>query len=152
MPIDDWAPTLKTNMEAIAGITGGLGQVHLYDELPGTIQVFPTMLIIPMGGDQEYSLGGPAIAHHVVQLTLFVASQVLPEAYAVAVPFIELVRNALAADMQLGANCEHCLPVTAPSPFYEGPGAITYGDKEHLGIIFRITVKENESGTYAVAA
>jgi hypothetical protein len=151
MPIKDWAPTLKANMAAIA-VIAEKGQVHLYDELPATIMVFPTMLIIPMGGDQEYSLGGPAIAHHVVQLTLFVASQLLPEAYAVAVPFIELVRNALAEDMQLGANCEHCLPVTAPAPFYEGPGAIAYGDKEHLGIIFRITVKENESGTYPVSA
>lgn len=152
MPIATWAPILKVNMEAIVGFAGGAGQVHLYDELPGTIMAFPTMLILPIGGDQEYSLGGPAIAHHVVQLTLYVANQISPEAMAVAVPFIELVRNALAADIQLGANCEHCLPVTAPSPFYEGPGAIEYGDKTHLGIIFRVTVKENESGTFVVAA
>lgn len=148
MPIDDWAPTLKANMAAVAG----LEQVHLYDELPGSIMVFPTMLIMPTGGDQEYSKGGPAIAHHVVQLTLYVANQILPEGYAVAVPFIELVRNALAADIQLGANCEHCLPVSAPAPFYEGPGSIEYGNKTHLGIIFRVTVKENESGTFEVAA
>lgn len=148
MPIATWAPTLKANMAAVAGME----QVHLYDELPGSIMAFPTMLIVPTGGDQEYSLGGPAIAHHVVQMTLYVAHQIIPEAMAVAVPFIELVRNALAADIQLGANCEHCLPVTAPAPFYEGPGGIEYANKIHLGIIFRVTVKENESGTFAVAA
>jgi len=148
MPIDDWMPTLSTNMEAVAGIE----QSHKYDELPSTIHVFPSMLILPMGGNQEYSKGGPNTAYHVVQMTLYVANQVLPEAYAVAVPFIELVRNALAADMQLGGNCVHCLPVTAPAPFYEGPGSITYGDKEHLGIIFHIIVKENESGDYPVTA
>lgn len=152
MPIDDWMPTLKNNMAAIAGITGGAGQVHKYDELPGSIVVFPTMIILPIGGDQEYSLGGPDIAHHVVQLTLYVANQILPEAYAVAVPFIELVRNALAADIQLGGNCEHCLPVSSPAPFYEGPGAIEYAGQTYLGIIFRVTVKENESGTFAVSA
>ena len=148
MPIDDWMPTLSTNMEAVVGIE----QSHKYDEVPGTISVFPSMIILPMGGDQEYSKGGPNVAYHVVQMTLYVANQVLPEAYAVAVPFIKKVRNALAADMQLGGNCEHCLPVTAPAPFYEGPGSIEYGDKQHLGIIFRVIVKENESGDYPVTA
>ena len=148
MPIDDWMPTLVANMEAVVGIE----QAHQYDDLPAKITVVPSMIILPAGGDQEYSLGGPNVAYHVVNMTLYVAIQVLPEAYAVAVPFIELVRNALAADMQLGANCEHCLPVTAPAPFYEGPGSIEYGDKQHLGIIFHIIVKENESGAYPVAA
>lgn len=148
MPIDDWMPTLSANMESVAGIE----QSHKYDELPGTLHVFPSIIILPVGGDQEYSLGGPNVAYHVVKMTLYVASSVLPEAYAVAVPFIELVRNALAADIQLAATCTHCLPVRAPAPFYEGPGAITYGDKEHLGIIFNIVIKENESGTYPVAA
>ena len=148
MPIDDWMPTLVANMEAVAGIE----QAHQYDNLPGTIWPTPSMIILPIGGDQEYSLGGPNVAYHVVNMTLYVANQVSPEAYAVAVPFIEKVRNALAADIQLGGNCAHCLPVTAPSPFYEGPGSITYGNKEHLGIIFHIIVKENESGTYVVAA
>lgn len=148
MPIDDWMPTLSTNMEAVVGIV----QSHKYDELPGTIMVFPSMIILPVGGDQDYSLGGPNVAYHVVKMTLYVAISVLPEAYAVAVPFIELVRNKLASDMQLGANCQHCLPVRAPAPFYEGPGGITYGDKEHLGIIFNIIIKENESGDYPIAA
>lgn len=148
MPIDDWMQTLRTNMEAVVGIE----QAHKYDELPATLHVFPSILILPIGGDQEYSKGGPNVAYHVVNMTLYVTNQVSPEAYAVAVPFIELVRNALAADLQLGGNCEHCLPVTAPAPFYEGPGAISYGDKEHLGIIFHIIIKENESGDYPVAA
>ena len=148
MPIDDWMPTLVANMEAVAGIE----QAHQYDDLPATIHVVPSMIILPVGGDQEYSVGGVDVAYHVVNMTLYVAIQVLPEAYAVAVPFIELVRNALAADIQLGATCEHCLPVTAPAPFYEGPGSIEYGDKQHLGIIFHIIVKENESGDYPVAA
>jgi len=148
MPIDDWMPTLSANMESVAGIE----QSHKYDELPGSISVFPSMIILPVGGDQEYSLGGPNVAYHVVNMTLYVANQVLPEAYAVAIPFIEKVRNKLASDMQLGGTCVHCLPVTAPAPFYEGPGAIEYGSKEHLGIIFRVIVKENESGDYLVAA
>ena len=148
MPIDDWMPTLVANMEAVAGVE----QAHGWDTLPGTLHVFPSMIILPIGGDQEYSLGGPNVAYHVVNMTLYVASQVLPESYSVAVPFIEKVRNALAADIQLGANCTHCLPVTAPAPFYEGPGSIEYGDKQHVGIIFHIIIKENESGDYPVAA
>ena len=148
MPIDDWMPTLVANMEAVAGIE----QAHGWDTIPGTLHVFPSMIILPIGGDQEYSVGGPNVAYHVVNMTLYVVNTVAPEAYSVAVPFIELVRNALAADIQLGANCEHCMPVTAPAPFYEGPGSIEYGDKQHLGIIFHIIVKENESGDYPVAA
>ena len=148
MPIDDWMPTLVANMEAVAGIE----QAHGWDTIPGTLHVFPSMIILPIGGDQEYSIGGPNVAYHVVNMTLYVVNTVAPEAYSVAIPFIEKVRNALVADLQLGGNCEICLPVTAPAPFYEGPGSIEYGDKQHLGIIFHILIKENESGDYPVAA
>lgn len=145
MSIETWAPTLKTNLAAVSGIR----QVHKYDELPGSIMAFPTIIFLPVQGDQIVSAGGLNIAHHQVQVSLYVAPQVLPDAYALAVPFITLIRAAIAADVQLGGTCVHCLPVSPPEPFYTGPGALRYGDKEHIGIIFRLDVKEIENVTVA---
>lgn len=143
MAIEDWMGTLKTNMAAVSGIT----QVHKYDELPGTLSAFPCMIILPQSGTQTLSATGVNISLHRVRMTLFFTSQVLPEAYGQAVPFIKLVRNAIAAGIKLGGNVEHCLPVPPPDPFYDGPGEISYGDKKHIGIHFYLEIKENEAVT-----
>ena len=148
MPIDDWMPVLESNMAAVDGIK----QAHIYSNLPATLSVFPSAIILPIAGDAEYSEGGPIKSYHNVQITVFVASQILPQANSIAVPFIEKVRNKLARDMTLNNTVEHCLPVGLGENFYEGPGAVTYGDKVHMGIIFRVVVKEDEAGTFTVSA
>ncbi len=147
MPIDDWMPTLKTKMGEVSGIT----QVHTYKELPGSLHVFPTMIVLPVSGNFEYSAGGPNVGYHEVEATLYVANQILPEAYDVAIPFIELVRNKIASEMTLDDTVEHILP-SQSAPFYDGPGGITYAGSRHLGIKFTFRVKENEGGTYTVSA
>ncbi len=61
---------------------------------------------------------------------------------------IPKVRDKLAGDIQLGGNCVHCLP---DEPFYEGPGVITYADREYMGVVFNVIVKENETGSVTVS-
>lgn len=138
--------TLKTKLAAVTGIK----QVHKYDELPGTLSVFPSLIILPRYGDQEYSLGGPRVAHHRIELTLYLAAQVLPEAMGLAVPFIKLVRDKLATCITLDGTVTHILPPPAPDRFYDGPGMIPYGDKQHTGIKFYFDVKEKETFTVTV--
>lgn len=141
MAIPDWMPTLATYMAQIEG----LAQVHTYVNLPGTLSVFPSMIILPVSGDQM--VGGPNISHHRVQATLYVASQILPEGYKTAVPFIKRTLTVLVAHIKLGGVVDHCYPAPPPENWYSGPGEISYGDKKHLGIIFRLDVKEHETLT-----
>jgi hypothetical protein len=143
MAIENWMPALKNKMAAIPGIK----QVHQYDEIPGTLLTFPCLIIMPTRGSQSYSASGPAVAIHQVQMTLYVAGQILPEGYAVAVPFIQKIRDALAANVTLDGTVSYIAPPAPPESFYEGPGAIgfNYGDKNHLGVIFRVVVKETET-------
>lgn len=151
MSIEDWMPALADTLGQVSDIE----QVHTYLDLPGVLQVFPCFVVIPVRGNMNYSVGGPNIGLHSVQATLYVSAQVLPEAYAVAMPFIGRVTRKLAANMSLGGKVRHVLPDPA-GPFYEGPGGIEYGTaadgtpRRHLGIIFRLEVKETE--TYTVSA
>lgn len=145
MSIADWMPTLKTNIAAVTGIT----QAHTYLDIPGTIQAFPTAIIMPVGGQIAYSVGGPKIEMTDVQITLYVSGQILPEAMGLAVPFIALIRDKLAGDVQLGGTVQYILPA---EDWFEGPGGIQYGDKQLVGIIFRYIVKENVTADFAVAA
>jgi hypothetical protein len=147
MALHNWMPVLVGKMREVEGIE----QVHSYDDLPGSIGASPTMIILPLEGVFDYSVGGPNTGHHEIQATLYLTSQMAPEAYATVVPFIELVRDKLAGNLTLDNNVEHCLPSQA-APFYDGPGGIRYAGNMYLGIIFRLTVKENESGNYTVAA
>ena len=144
--IEDWMPTLKTKVAAITGLV----QVHTMDELPGTLQVFPCAIITVVGGSFDYSTGGPCIDIHEVQITIFLANQVLPEANALALPFIAGMRDKLAGNIKLDSLVDHILP--AEGRTYEGPGAVRYGDKEHTAVIFRYVVKENVTGTFTVSA
>ena len=144
MSIATWIGTLNTNIAAVTG----MGQVHDYRDLPGSIQVFPTALIMPVSGTQTGGKSAPGIAIHEVQVTLYVAAQVMPEALTLAVPFIALVRDKIYSDVTLGGTCYHCLP-RADGNFYDGPGGLVYGDKTLCGIMFHLSVKEIETFTTA---
>jgi len=151
MAIEDWMPVLASTLGAITGVE----QVYTYDDLPGVLTVFPCIVIMPTAGAANYSAGGPGVSMHQLQATLYVSAQILPEAYALAVPFVGRVLRKLAAHLQLGGLVSHLLPDPG-GPFYQGPGAIEYGadadgqPRRHLGIIFRLEVKEIE--TIAVSA
>lgn len=141
MAIEDWAATLKTKIGEISGIK----QVHKYDELPGAIMAFPSAIILPERGSQLF--GGPGTAIHRVRVTIFFAEQLLPEAYAVAVPYIKLVRNKLAANHKLDGTVQHCQPPDPPADFYVGPGRKEYAGRIYLALDFFIEVKETETFT-----
>jgi hypothetical protein len=147
MALHNFMPVLVGKMKEVAGIE----QVYSYEDLPGVIGTMPAMIVMPLEGVPDYSAGGPNTFHHEIQATLYVTSQMLPSAYGLAVPFIELVLHKIAGNMTLDNNVEHCLPSQA-APFYDGPGGILYAKNMYLGIIFRFTVKENEAGDYTVAA
>jgi hypothetical protein len=144
MTISTWMPTLKANMAAVSGIL----EVRDYNDLPGSLIPGPTMVILPRSGDMTFSMGGPCLSYHRVELVLYTAANVLPESYKSCIGFIHLVRNAIAADLTLGGTVKE---VTPDTPFYE-TGAVPYGDKELIGVIFRVTVTEDETGSVTVSA
>ena len=141
MALQTWFPVLVSKMEEVDGIL----KAHSFEDLPAAISASPTMIVLPIEGQFEYSEGGPFSGQHEVQGTLYVTSQLAAEAYKQVVPFIERVRDKLAANISLDNTVATILP-SASAPFYDGPGGILYAKKQYLGIIFRWTVKENESG------
>lgn len=145
MAIEDWGPTLASRLAEVEGLVAVRG----WWELPAAIQELPSGILLPRQGDQSWSQGGgDNVALHDMRLTVYFANQILPEGYAVAAPFIKLVRNKLAGQLTLGNLVSHIFPL---SPFYEGPGGISYGDdqKNMLGIHFYFQVKEHETFTVA---
>lgn len=139
MAIEDWMGRLVETLEQVEGVAA----VYGYEDLPATLSVLPCIVVLPTSGSQQYGASAPGVAVHQVQMTLYTAAQVLPEAYGTAVPFIKRVRDCLAANVGLGGLVSYVLPVET-GDWYQGPGALRYGDKEHVGVIFRARVKEVE--------
>lgn len=164
MAISDWMPTLITKLGAITGLAAVGSQPHRvrgYTDLPAALVELPTLIVMPLRAMHEYSAGGPAIWVHQLQATLYVHGGVLPEAFQTAIPYIKLVRDKMAANVTLGGlswsggRVDHWLP-QPEAPFYEGPGRVTYagadgGEREYLGLIFRMEVKEIETGVTVTA-
>lgn len=142
MAIEDWAGELTDVLEGVEGVE----QVHQYDDLPSQIVASPSMIWMPTGGTQVYGMSAPAVALHQVQITLYIAAPLLPEGVGLAVPFIAKVRDALAANIQLSDSVNYVLPPPEDA-FYQGPAALTYGEKIHTGINFFVVVKEVETVT-----
>lgn len=140
MSIETWMPVL---MRKIAEVRG-MEKVYSYNDLPGSLQVFPCSVIMPTAGAQTYSAGGPALAWHDVQMNVFAASQFLPEGMATAIRLLIEIRNKLAANVTLDGAVNFILPLEPPGQWYEGPGRLNFGDKVHTGLILRFTVKETE--------
>lgn len=140
MAIEDWTGILVEKLAEIEGVEA----VYSFEELPGTLLTFPCMVVMPLSGGQEYSASGPAVSLVEMQVTLYTAAQVLPEAQGTAVPFIKKVRDKMAENVTLGGAVSYILPPPVDEAWFQGPGAVRYGDKEHVGIIFKYRVKEVE--------
>ena len=154
MAIEIWMPKLA---ERIAGIEG-LETVYFPDPsdsdaaISGVLSVFPCAVIMPLrGGDDEFSIA-LQLASTEVQVTIYLSESILPEAYNAAIPFIGRMKRRIAGEITLGGLVHHFLPypLGVVHIWWEGPGSITYGGVPHLGITFRLLVKEQE--TFTVAA
>lgn len=156
MAIEDWMPALA---ERIAGIEG-LEAVYFPDPndsdaaIPGTLSVFPCAVIMPQrGGEDELSTGaGGSFASTELQVTLYLSESILPEAYNAVIPYIGRMKRRIAGKITLGGLVHHVLPwpTGVGQRWWEGPGSITYAGVSHIGIAFRLLVKEHE--TFTVAA
>lgn len=164
MAISDWMPTLITKLGAITGLAANGTQPHRvrsYADLPASLMELPTLIVLPLRATHQYSAGGPITWVHELQATLYVAGGVLPEAFEQALPYIKLVRDKMAANAQLGSlqwsggKVDHWGPLK-DAPFYEGPGRVTFAgvdntEREYLGIIFHMELKESETGLTVTA-
>lgn len=154
MPVDDWMPEIKTNVQAVhtaalaAKVIPAAGEIYGYNEWPATLFMLPATVIGTLGGTQDYSLAGPLIAiHNIILRTYFNQGISLSEAQAMAFPFIELMRNQFAQDIRLNNKCDFILPVSPPALFYDGPGVLQYAGKDHAGLVFNYVLKETETFT-----
>lgn len=143
MALEDWLPTLTARLAELPGLDGGAVD---YRDLPGSILEFPKLVILPLTGRETWGASLGSVAVHQLQATLYLAPQFLPEAFSVGIPFIARLRNQLAANLKLGGLVDSVGP-SAGGDFYDGPGVVRYGDKEYLGIIFRIQVKDHDTLT-----
>lgn len=159
MAISDWHPTLTAKLGTITGLAASGSQphrVHDYTDLPGTLIEVPTGIVLPLRATHTYNASGLAVWVHELIFTIYMPGLVLPEAHAQLVPFIKLVRDKMAANLKLGGlswsggRVEHWLPQT-DAPFYEGPGVASYGGQEYMGLIFRMELKEIETGVTVTA-
>ena len=153
MPVDDWGPVIKSNMEIVLAAAKAAnevptsGEVYNYNEWPDAINALPSILIGTLGGTQDYSIAGPKIAHHNVKIWVFVGQGLsLKETQAMAWPFVERVRDQFAKNLQLNGTVNHFIPPPHPALFYEA-GNTLYGDAEQSGIIFNYDLKETEDFT-----
>ena len=137
--IETWAPELTS---ILAGVTG-VKQVHPYDKLPGKIGVNGSIIWLPVSGPVlTYGLSAPNIQITQVQITLYMTVQLLPQGVGKAIPFIDRIPRALAANMTLNGKANYILPRT-DGPAWEGPAYLAYnGDQTLTGINFWYNVKE----------
>lgn len=153
MPVTDWGPKIKTNMETVLAAAFAAeevptaGEVYGYKDWPASLSAFPAVLIGSLGGTQDYGIASPKIAHHNIRIWVFVASGVsLKEAQAMAWPFVKRVRDQFAQDLTLDATVNHFIPPPHPAIFYE-VGIVNFAGQDHSAIIFNYDLKETESFT-----
>ncbi len=99
--IETWAPELTSILEGVTGVK----QVHPYDKLPGKIGVNGSVIWLPVSGPElTYGLSTPNIQITQVQITLYLTVQLLPQGVGKAIPFIDRIPRALAANMTLNGK------------------------------------------------
>ncbi len=156
MAIENWMPTLETKVGEITGLDGGARSPYQSSNdstgLPHSLGELPVAIILPTAMQVEYSVAGPFIEVTDVQITIYVVTGILAEAMNSVIPFVQRMRDKLAANISLSSTVNHILPVAAPAKWMEGPGGVEYARKIYTGVIFHYQVKENVSGDFTVSA
>ena len=122
--------------------TGIAGIKRAYDKTPDSLSELPCFINFPVSG--EY-IRDPMrrVVRHTIRAQLYVTRSDLLSAEAQLRPFLELVFNALDADLDLGASCDYHR-ITR----YDY-GALIFAKVVYLGMSFDLEVSELTSATFA---
>lgn len=115
------------------------GVVAAYDETPESLNEFPCFINYPISGTYKCGSGTQKAGIQTIGVELHVTREVLPEAEAVARPFIDLFTDAIFADIQLDNTC---VSVTEIRWEY---GELKFANETHLGIKFMLDVSVRET-------
>jgi hypothetical protein len=154
MAVTDWIDRIAIIFEIADGKGGTLTSYRPYDkgEFPEAINDFPCAIHYITDVRNQYSLGGPCIDYYngvsEFHLVASTAKSLLPY----CMTFLTRIRDAAAANMNLGGRCDHFL-LRMDEPSQQGPVALQYGDENpHWGIVVRWEVKENVTGDFVPGA
>ena len=128
--------TIITNTRTMLGTVSGL--VRIYADPPESINEFPSAIVWASRGELHSASDGFARNFHTIMIQVYHNRQVLPEAIDAAKVWPGLVHTAITADPTLGGAVMH---VTYPIRYSCQP--LRYGDREHYGVSFEMTVKES---------
>jgi hypothetical protein len=155
--IESWIDHLVARWGTIEQVGARGALLHAYRvfevaEFPEALGVFPCAITYPVHLRPVYSAGGPCIDlwRGVTEFHLF------PSASKSNLPALTLyfarIRAAAAGSITLGGRVAHFLIRTDVDGLL-GPVELKYGTEEpHWGILCNWEVKENVSGSFAVAA
>jgi hypothetical protein len=119
---------------------------------PSALSKFPCALTFVDSARIQYSTGGPLIDLYYGHTEFHVVGNADLYHYPLALTYIEKIRNAAAAAIELNDKVDHFTLRNNPDCIV-GPTRLTFGDETpHLGLVAYWEVKENSSGSYTVRA
>ncbi len=126
---------LETSLTAV--------KVHEYP--PESLSTFPSLVLEWTGGSVGLAEGGSYTSETATLLcALYINRQVLYNASEVARPYIDSVRDALAANAPLLTPCGASVETIR----WQGPGGLTYNRNEYYGIRFELDVRFQDNATW----
>jgi len=131
--------TVAAVITKLAEIESGLSGIkHAYDETPEALTVFPCCINYPLRGTITGGPAGVRTGIHVVVCEFHLSRQILPQAEAMARPYIDSFANAIWSDPRLGGVVDTVLELR-----YEY-GRLTFAGEEHLGLRWEVEFKLQE--------
>ena len=132
--------TIQAIITQLATVEAAIdGVVAAYDETPESLNEFPCFINYPVSGTYRCGSGTMKAGIQTIGAELHVTREVLPEAEAVARPFIDLFTDAIFEDIQLDSNC---VAVTEIRWEY---GQLKFANETHLGVKFLLDVSVRET-------
>ena len=128
--------SLSNIITQLAVIEGNItGIKKAWDKAPDSLSELPCFVNFPVSGEYIRDPMRRAV-RHTIRAQLYVVRSDLLSAEATLRPFLELVMDALDADLDLGVSCDYHR-ITR----YEY-GALVYGMMTYLGMSFDLEVSE----------
>ena len=150
MSIENWIDQICKVWGTVGNGQGGHVRSYLVyekEEFPEAITVYPCAITYTTNVIDQYSVGGPLIDHWkgVTEFHLFPSAD--KRNFPAIMLYFSRIRNAAAANMQLGGRVAFFQLRQGDEPSIEGPVVLRYGGEDpHHGLIVHWICKQSVSG------
>lgn len=136
--------TLAATVAALRTVVDTIDGVRVYPNPPESINEFPSAIVYSASGEMQFGSSGLTRNYHTLNVDIYLARQILPQAIDAAKAYPDLMYTAVSN--AYSASTIDIVDTNGRAAISYRTGPMNYNNITHTGIRFTIRLKEVVTG------